>query len=653
MQQKRPTSQNSQPPGDRTSTWPLTLAAFAVFALVAAAAFLPRAQLWGINHLAFYSLPVRLLALALIAAAFIPPVASRWYDALIGLSKTLRYGGNGVDVALMVIAVGSVIMFSVLRTSTNLLGDGQLIAQSFEAAWEGNQDVIMRSPKAIIMEERVAPGATLAYYGAAKLVSKLFDKGPVWGLRFFNCLLGAFFVYIILGLLRKGPFSSEIRLWLLVLSLFSTTMLLFFGYVENYTPLVFAGFLYVLVGFMILHQRARLWLAVVLFLVAFYVHIQAVLFAPSLVYLILWKIVKRRRHIVELYAGPVLTAVTVVGAIAAGFTPFGQYYLPLRGNDQSYGLFSPVHVADLVNEILILMPILPLIAVMAWTNRTRERSSSVRRSETNDKGTGATGWFAMTAEWHFAWLLLVPCFVYLFLFKPEIGMARDWDLFTMTSLGLVPLALLVLNRFFRSTRLQAGAASFSTPAIVLYVILGVAWIGINASPARSTARFERILEYDQTHASYAYENLSIFYYINGNLQRATEMMEKACNISHNPRQYVRLAMYYDEMGREDDALELMRRTVAKHPEYGKSRFFYVSLLEKRQLTDELLKAVRDGTKYQPKEAIYWFYFAEISIYKANVEEALAAYRKCLSLDPPKEARERSLEQISKYEKQGK
>jgi Tfp pilus assembly protein PilF len=626
-------------------TRPLTAAVFAVFVLVAVASFLPRAQLWGVNHLAFYSVPVRLLALLLIAVTFLPPVARRLYVGMLAVSRTIKEGDARVDLVLTMVAVASVLVFTQLRVSTNLLGDGQLIAQSYEAAWEGNDEVIMRSTKAIVLEERIAPGATLMYYGAAKVVTAVTDRGPVWGIRMFVAMLGAFFVYLIMSLIRAGPFSREVRLWLLVLALFSTTIQMFFGYVENYAPLVFFGLFYVIASFLVLHGKGRLWVAIVLFIVTVYTHIQAVLFAPSLLYLILWRASDKRRADVQRYAGPALTAAIVLVAAAVAFTPFGYFYLPLLGDEQSYGLFSPIHLADVVNEVLMLMPILPLFAVMVWVNRSRSPNG---RTKEGGKGAGATGWFAMTVEWHFVFLMLIPCLVYLFLFKPEIGMARDWDLFTMTCLGLVPLALLIVNRFFRRTGMQSDAGSFTTPAVAIYVVLAVAWVGINASSARSTARFHRILDYDRTHASYAYENLSIFYYDSGQLDEATEMMEIACDISHNPRQYVRLAMYYSMLQRGEEALELMRRTVSKHPDFEKARFYLISLLQKGKLHDELLEVAREGTSYHPEAAIYWFYFGEISLRKGNTEDGVAALEKCLTLDPPEGARKTCIELIDKY-----
>jgi tetratricopeptide (TPR) repeat protein len=300
---------------------------------------------------------------------------------------------------------------------------------------------------------------------------------------------------------------------------------------------------------------------------------------------------------------------------------------------------------------MMLMPILPLFLVMAWVNRLLARRPDGDRGKTG--GGEATGWFARTAEWHFVLLILVPCFLYLFLFKSEIGMARDWDLFTMSILGLVPLALLIVNRFFRATRLQLSAASFTVPAIAIYAVLTLAWVGINASPTRSAVRFEHILEYDRTHAAYAYETLAIFYHDRGDIEKATELMEITCEISNNPRQLVRLGMYYQKLEGSEKAIELMRQTIADHPNSHRARFYLITLLEAGGNWDEIAELARAGTALHPNEAIYWFYHGEVSISKGRIQEGLAALQNCLTLNPPEKARQRCIEQIQKYSAQEK
>jgi hypothetical protein len=411
---------------------------------------------------------------------------------------------------------------------------------------------------------------------------------------------------------------------------------------------------------LVLHHRGSIWIAIVLFLVSFYTHIQSFLFAPSLAFVIMWRALKKHRDGVERYVAPVLVLLTAAGTVLAGmYTRLGRFYLPLRADEESYGLLSPTHLVDVLNELLMLMPVLPFFLVMAWVGRSADRKTKggAGKKRTSDQkqaktrqAEAATAWFTLPSEWRFVWLILVPCLIYLLLFKPEIGMARDWDLFAMTNLGLIPLAILILNRFLRGPKIRGDAqvAAFAVPALVITVVLGMAWIGINASSAHTKTRFERILEYDRTHASYAYENLAIFYYGENNLPKATEMMEIASDISHNPRQYVRLAMYYDEAGRLEDAAQLMRDVLKTRPEYDKARFLLVTLLEKSKKHAELADVAREGTRYYPEEAIYWFYLGEMSIMLGNIEEGLSAFRTCLTLNPPDVAAARAREQIMKY-----
>lgn len=630
-----------------------------VWLLAAVSAYLPRVQLWGINHLAFYRTPAREILLLLTALSFLPPVSRRLYSALLKLSHVIKHGGTVTETVLTITAALSLLVFAGMKTSTNLLGDGQLIAQSFEAAWEGNDEVVMRNVKTILTEEEIAPGATLVYYGAAKVAAGLFHRSPVDGLRYINCLLGSIAVFILFIAARRGPFSPELRLWLLVLALFSSSMQLFFGYVENYTPLLFTAFLYVLCALRMLHGRGSVWLVVLFFLLSMFMHVQAFLFLPSLVFLLVWRLAGGRRETVESYAPTLLLALTVVGTVVVGlFTRFKLYFLPAFADEETYGLLSPTHLVDVLNELLMLLPLLPFFLLLAWLGRetgVKPAKKSARQPKKKtapaaaDQG-GPAAWFALPNEWRFARLVLVPCLLYLFCFKPEIGMARDWDLFAMTALGLVPLTLLTLNRFFRKFKgiTAEQAAVFTVPALVITIVLGSAWFGVNASPDRTTNRFQRILEYDRTHASYAYENLSIFHYDNKNMPKAIEMMEIATDISHNPRQYVRLAMYYEETGRIEDAMNLMRTLLEQRPDYGKARFLLISILEKQQKFEELLSVARAGTVYQSKEAVYWFYLGEMSIKFGNIEEGLAAFEECLKLNPPEVAATRAREQIERF-----
>jgi len=630
------TRETSAPPPSPGLRVGLVVAAAAVaFAAVAAASFLPALRLWGINHLAFYPLPARILALALVAVTFVPVVARGFYGAIVRAVESLSASrGRGTILIVVAAAAAAVICFQ-LRSATNLLGDGQLIAQSFAAAHEGSKFVIMRSVPAILKEEHIAPGATLFFYGSMRAYTKLLGGDPVTGMRLFVCLLGGLLVYVLLRLARDTPAPSGLRAWLLGLGLSSCTAVMFFGYIENYAALVFLLALYMVCAFRVMHGRGSLVWCVILLAVAAYTHVQGALFAPSLALLVLWRLARGRRRRVVDVATPVLAALTLVGLVAGAWTPYGEHYLPLLGKGDDPGMLSPSHLVDMANEIMMLMPALPVFLVMAWVGRGLHRALPEADQKRLRRETETGAWFMELIEWRFVGLVLLPCTLYLFVFRPEIGMARDWDLFTMVSVALLPLALLVLNRYVTLGTIPAvDVARFAAPSLALSLVLGVAWIGINASPWRSAERFERILRYDESHASYALENLAVFYHDRGRLDRSVTILERTTQRFGNPRQFVRLAVYYGEQGRNKEGIDLMYRVLETHPKFDKAQFALVELLGKSGRLEEMEKMAAQGVQDHPREAAFHFYLGQAQLISGRRDEAMATFRNCLALNPP-------------------
>ena len=193
---------------DPRLSWVVAAAALSVLAVIAAS-FFPEKRLWGWNHLAFMPPTFRYAAYGLLLLTFIPPLARVLYG--ISLVASHKHAAVrppvGIAVAVLV-SVLSVGMFYKFQVATNLLGDGQLIAQSFVAAEEGHDSVIMRSAKAIVTEETIAPGTTLLYYGAVKTAASM-KKPPVPALRVLNCILGGLFVLFVLLTARAKSLGDE------------------------------------------------------------------------------------------------------------------------------------------------------------------------------------------------------------------------------------------------------------------------------------------------------------------------------------------------------------------------------------------------------------------------------------------------------------
>jgi len=308
----------------------------------------------------------------------------------------------------------------------------------------------------------------------------------------------------------------------------------------------------------------------------------------------------------------------------------------MLSSDDGPGLLSVAHWVDVANELLLLLPALPLLLAILWAGAALDR-----RAEPNETPPAAASWLGCADEWRFVQLMVLSCLLYLVLFEPAIGMVRDWDLFAMTTLSLVPLALLAINRLMRHISSPSEAATFASPAIVLTMVLTCAWIGVNASAERSTARFESMFAYDTVHAPYAYENLATYYYLHDDLPRAIDQLEAAAEISHNPRQYFALAMYYDESGDAKRALELFAEVLRRRPDYIDARLVWATILAREGMNEELEAVARAGTVQSPGQAAFWFLLGQALNGLGRTDESLAALRTCLASNPGPELKARA------------
>jgi hypothetical protein len=594
-----------------------------MFALVAVAAFLPERRLWGINHLAFYPLPTRLGLLGFIGLSFVPGIARGFHSFVLRSIGRLGYrGGRGVW-TVIILAVVATAVFIALQSSTLLLGDGRLVADNFKHAFMHESTLTTSSQAQILKNESIAKGATLVYYWFSHAAHGLFGWQPLKAMRVFNCLLGGVLVLVILRIVSRTRASPELRMWLVALALTSGAIELFFGYVENYTPLLLFAVLYVASGFTLIERRSVRWLMVTLvaLVLTMAMHVEGMLMAPSFVLLLIWFVLRRRGENLVGVATPVLIALILIGTYVAGtYTVLGRHLLRLRTSGESVGVLAPSHSADIVNEILLILPMFPIFVVMAV---------AMLRSRLAADESG--GLFSRQTEWHFALLILVPCLVFLIVFNPRLGMARDWDLFALTSVGLIPVALLVLNRFLLNLR-RTDVPLVASPALVMSAVLVLSWIGINSSALRSADRYKSILSYDETFGQYAYETLGKHYYDEGRLEDAIAAMEKAVSFSYNARLHILLGVYYRDAGRFADAAAILRPVLEQEPHNEKVRCEFALLLSRAGLYDELYEVARTGTEYHPENPVFHALYGKMLIGMGRIEEGVEELRTLKELD---------------------
>lgn len=605
-----------------------TAAMAATLVLVAAASFLPDKRLWGLNHLAFYPVYVRIIALALAGAVFIPR-ASRYVNRLCEAAADRLRGNSAIaKAAAPSAALLSFCAFWFFRSSTLLLGDARLVASNYEHAFDPGYDVIVSSPRIIFLHEPIARGTALLYHYSARIAIAAFGASAVDGIRFLNCVLGGIFLFALLRITLKRTVDGAVAAWTLLLILTSGAIELYFGYMENYTPLILTGSLYVLAGVAYLQSgRSRLLLAALAGLIlAAFMHVQGILLAPSFAFLLIWRFGKPGRRGMFLLT-LVLCGLTALGAfILAAFTDYGRHFLPVLANDEIFGMLSLSHLADIANEVMLVLPTALVTAALALALARRPSgrhpADKTRAIEANP---------THPARLYFILTILFPCALFLLVFKPDLGMARDWDLFAIVSLGLVPLAA-VIAQGVADGGCRRLMLKIAPRAAVLSTILALAWIGVNADPDRSARRFESILAYDLTRAAYAYEVLGQHYRHAGDMHRAAATMERGMAISYNPRLISLAAALYDEMGDTDKAVGLYEDVLERQPEHDGARRNLVILLDRLRRRDELRAASRKGIRYHPDKPIYHYFYGQTLIEAGEVERGIEELLKCRRLN---------------------
>ncbi|MCZ6767082.1 MAG: hypothetical protein O7D32_09145 [bacterium] len=634
----------------------LSASVIATLALVAIASWLPGERLWGINHLAFYPTALRVVLLALAAALLLPPVGQRMYLLQVNIAERIRGRQTGLGFAILAISFAAVFGFLKLKASTWLLGDGQVIANQLAHLFSRPVSVPFLASK-IIENDPIAPGTQMMYVLSALAVRPVMGEDPTNGIIVLNCVIGGAFVFLLLTVAFRSSLSATQTYWLIGLALMSGTVQLFFGYVENYGLVYFLGCVYAVLAIRALHGHS-VWLPLVVLFVALASHIESVLFLPSYGFLLAWRFVRKGRERFLPRVAPTLVVVVAAAAlVAAVLTPLRHFFLPLLPSDGAYSVLSLRHGVDIVNELLLLLPALPLIGAMGWILYTTPSQEEHRPAFRNDPTSSRKKmtWLSTREEWHFAMLLVVPCVVYLVFFNPEIGMARDWDLFSILNIGLVLVALLVLTRFQARVVNIAAARAPVAAMFFLGFVLVVSWTGINASPVRSTARFEQILTYDRTHASYAYENLARSYHEQNRLSEAIRAIENACAISHNPRQLVLLARYYEEYGDTENSIRVQKEAVNRRPEYELARRELCVSLLRRQRFAEAEVIARAGTAETPRISSFHYFLGKSLVGLGRYEEARDALveSKRLGLPEPIAANvDNLLEQLDRIDEPG-
>lgn len=351
------------------------------------------------------------------------------------------------------------------------------------------------------------------------------DAAPVY--RLLSPVAGVLFLLVLLRLSRRPLLAPG---WL-PYALFATLglMQLFFGYVENYSFAAVGVLTYLWLGLAVIEGQHPLWLAATILALTHATHPSTIVLAPSLLYLG-WQVVQKTNGAASLAASPpsplapprnqtlsvivlqIALPVLLIGsatflfmeasghgmaALLSTDRPGGgdaRWFVPLWSTTtrwEHYTMFSWLHLRDWLNSQLLVAPIvLPALAVMggAWViDRMKKRKMG--RLEIGEWRLGggvvsnlhspisqSPSRFISAAR--FLSIATACYLLFTFVWNPDYGGQRDWDLFSLAALPTTLLLALLLPRVLRGRALWGAAV----PLLLLQGWHTLAWIYQNTLP---------------------------------------------------------------------------------------------------------------------------------------------------------------------------
>jgi hypothetical protein len=322
-----------------------------------------------------------------------------------------------------------------------------------------------------------------------------------------SVLSGVGFVYVLFLLADSLGRDRTEKATIFGLTITTGSMQLFFGYVENYTiislGLIFT--LYLGIG-CVRGEISLVWPSLALAVTNAF-HPSTLVLWPAVGY-IGWRTAGRQSSAggkayewAKLVLPPILLfAGLAVLMTAGGHGPSamlvddrpggadGIPFVPLfqvTTEWQQYTLFSLAHLIDWANEHLLISPFGLFLLLLALVMRVGRRNSRQPaedgdRSQSNRqlaRGEPGTTLFLTIAS--LAYLLLT------FVWNPDYGGRRDWDLFAPSAFVYTPLAAYLLIRRLGDWGESRGRCTLARTALLLVVASAlhtIAWIHYNTIP---------------------------------------------------------------------------------------------------------------------------------------------------------------------------
>ncbi|MFH2036245.1 MAG: hypothetical protein ABIJ45_07580 [Candidatus Zixiibacteriota bacterium] len=582
----------------------IILALFLIFTVLKIIAHIYQdSRFWAFNHFNFlpfyYALIFGLISMAVIAILYTES-GGRISDKLVkGFNHSFFNSDSETYFRLIFISVCTVI-FIIFLAPTHFLGDGY--------TWLDN----LTGQRSTIFKWSESGSTSILSF----IQNFLGEKNKQTGLLAFQIVsvtsgaITIWFYFEIAGLISS---ESTKRFLIFISLLISGTLLLFFGYVENY-PILFP-FIFAFFYFAIKYAKKDTGIigATIFLILAIIIHLQSAIFIPGLIYLYFCnpsgqKLFKKYKAYFYLSIIIILTAGLYI--FYKKYTTnlyFENIFLPLFNGKPiypEYSLLSGRHLIDIINQLLLISPLLPLFAILSiknWRKSLADKTSA------------------------FLILISISSLLFLLIIDPKLGMPRDWDLFAMTGIGVM---LLFIYRITDPACKKIKPYSFSLLLIALLAITPFLIVSLNTSCSLKQMRY--IIELDKEKSLSSIITLRNYHRDNGN-KNAADSANMLFNLYNQNERKINQAFKALDDGNYEQAATIMK---AIKPDKFNSNYHNLASILNMEMGffDNALKANAKAIQLRAYDAKIISNRAQIYIKMKNYNEAMELLRKGLAFD---------------------
>lgn len=470
---------------------------------------------WGFWPVTYLPPVWRWLLAGAAALMYVPAVTKgvvRGADSVLRKTRRLathykiRNTSGTRNFAFALLSLLSILLFLLFRIVHTRWGDAYILVNGI--AWP--------DPALRLTATWQAPLTVWLHARLWALGNALFVWPNAWPVyRIVSPLAGALYVYLLLRLADSVGRNRTEKLLIVGLMATLGTIQLFFGYAENYTLAAVGILLFLWLALETLRGRRALWQPALALAITNGLHPSTVVLDPALLY-VAWVWVRQGEKAgkggmsramaavlqITVPMATVAAAVVVLmelsghglAALATTDRPGGgdaRWFVPLTEVStrwERYTMFSWAHLRDWLNEQMLTAPVtlggLVIVAASLLAGRWQRRESAQADGERlgmNPQPGTAEPAEAGTESSELVFLAVCTGLYWLFTFvwNPDYGGQRDWDLF---SLAAIPATLLLARAL---PRVLPNRGHLAQAALMLTTVSAVhtsAWVYQNTLP---------------------------------------------------------------------------------------------------------------------------------------------------------------------------